>query len=280
MANKIIASFLLCLGCLLPPPGGRANQTLSADELAGTYTAGFKFGGSSITLKADGSYSADYGSCTYSTRESGRYVLSGGRLRFTILKLTGKSNGDGSEADLLDPMARRKFYNIPGDEKLEPVKTEYSLIPVKWEERIYLISENGMREFIDAVNLGLEPRPTLSSETFYGLFHLREGDEKKAVAGKPSLPDEWQSFILSEPVTGEVIALEEHDQYQIATINRGSRDGLKAGMKLVSKEQEPSPWSEAGLILTVEEQSAKVKVFDLKIGDSLSSKYVPGGMNR
>lgn len=275
MAIKTIACFLSCFVCLILARNISAQQSFNLSELAGTYSAGHQFGGSSITLKPDGTYSDDSGSCTFTTAESGTYVLSDGILRFTILKYTGRSNRDGSEVDLLDTQAMRKFYDVRDDETVEPIKTEYSLVPVRWGERIYLIFENDLKGFSNAINLGLEPRLELSSEVYYGLFYLREGDEKKDVSGKPSLPAEWQSFLLSEPVTAKIVDLEEQDGYQVATINKGSQDGLKVGMKLVGKDQEPLPWAEIGMVISVEEKSAKVKTANLKIGDSLSSKYAP-----
>ena len=130
-----------------------------------------------------------------------------------------------------------------------------------------------MKDFSNAINLGLEPRNELRSEPYYGQFYLRESDLSKSVSGKPSLPTEWQSFILSKPVTAKIVAVEPQGKTKIATINKGSRDGLKVGMKLLVKEQEPSPWGKEGEILSVEERTAKVQVEDLKVGDILSSKY-------
>jgi hypothetical protein len=251
-----------------------AQQVLTVSELAGTYVAGHNFGGSSINLQADGTYSQDSGACTMATKRSGKYFLSDGIVRFTILKYTGVQFSDESkEIDLFNPEARKEFFGYGNDERVEPLTTEFSLVPVKWGERVYLIDDSDLRDFSNAINLGLEPRPELRSEPYYGSFFLREGDLQKSVTGKPSLPAEWQTFLLSKPVTAKIVAIETQDKTQIATINRGSRDGLKVGMKLLVKEQEPSPWSRVGEILSVEKRTAKVQVDDLKVGDILSSKY-------
>jgi cell shape-determining protein MreC len=94
------------------------------------------------------------------------------------------------------------------------------------------------------------------------------------VSGKPLLPVEWQSFLLNKPVTAKIVAMEVHGGTKIATINKGSRDDFKVGMKLLGEGQEPSPWGKNGEVLSVEERTAKVQVDDLNIGDILSSKYI------
>jgi hypothetical protein len=141
-------------------------------------------------------------------------------------------------------------------------------------ERVYLIDESDLRDFANAINLGLEPRPELGSEPYYGSFFLRESDLQKSVSGKPSLPAEWQTFVLGKPLTAIIVSIEPQDKTQIATIDRGSQDGLRVGMILVAEEQQLSPWSREGEILSVEKRTAKVLVRDSKVGDSLSSKYV------
>ena len=280
MITKIIASFLLCLICLLSTAGTPAQQTLNANELAGTYISMAQFSSSAITLDSNGNYYDDSTSCTFTTAESGTYVFSDGILRFTIVKYTGKHNGDETEVDLFEPQGRKEIFGYSGDEKVEPLKTKFSLIPVKWDGRIYLIQDDDLQSFSNAINLGLEPRSTLHSEPYYGAFYIRQGDEKKSVSGKPSLPAEWQSFLLSSPVTVEIIAIEKQGEYQVATINSGSEDGLKVGMKLITEDQKPAPWSDIGSVLSVEEKTAKVKVYDLKVGDSLSTRYVPKDIYR
>jgi len=275
MTTRIIQSSLLFIVCLGFTTNLSAQQVLSASELAGTYVAGHNFGGSSINLQADGTYSRDSGACTMATKESGKYFLADGVIHFTILKYTGVQFSDESkEIDLLNPEARKEFFGYKDDEKVDPLKTEFSLLVVKWGERVYLIDESDLRDFSNAVNLGLEPRPELRSEPYYGSFFLREGDLQKNVSGKPSLPSEWQTFLLSKPVTAKIVSLEAQDKTQVATINRGSQDGLKVGMRLLVKKQVPFLWSSGGEILSVEKRTAKVQVQDLKVGDILSSKYV------
>lgn len=275
MTTKIIKSSLLVVVCLMFTVNLSAQQVLTTSELAGTYVAGHNFGGSSISLQADGTYSQESGACTMATKQSGKYFFSDDTLRFTILKYTGVQFSDESkEIDLFNPEARKEFFGYQDDEKVEPLRTEFALLALRWGGRIYLIDESDLRDFSNAINLGLEPRTELLSEPYYGSFFLRESDLQKSVSGRPTLPAEWQTFLLGKPVTATIVSIETQDKTQIATINRGSQDGLKVGMKLLVKEQEPSLWSSVGEILSVEKRTAKVQGADLKVGDLLNSKYV------
>jgi len=275
MTAKLIKCSLLFAVCLVFTVNLSAQQILTPTELAGTYIAGHNFGGSSINLQADGTYSRESGACTMATKESGQYLLSEGIIRFTMLKYTGVQFSDQSkEIDLFDSEARKEFFDYRDDEPVEPLKTESTLLAIRWGERVYLINESDLRDFSNAINLGLEPRTELRSEPYYGSFFLRESDLKKSARGKPSLPAEWQTVLLSKPVVAKIVSIEIQDRIQIATVNRGSEDGLKVGMKLLVKEQEPSPWSSVGEILSVEKRTANVQVHDSKVGDILSSKYV------
>lgn len=273
MVTKRKVPLLLCLICLLIRVNLATQQTLSPSELAGTYYAGHNFGGSSITLKADGSYSDSSGTCTFTTEESGTYLLSEGVLRFKILKYTGKQNGSEQEVDLFDSQARREFFGYRDDEKVVPLKTDYALLPLKWGERIYLVDEKDLDNFTSAINFGLEPRSEMRSEPYYGSFYLRQGDEQKEVSGSPALPEKWLAFLLSKPVIATIVGIEGDGQERVATINKGSRAGLKVGMKLIGKEEEPSPWSITELF-SVEAKSAKMRVGpESKVGDKLTTKY-------
>ena len=122
------------------------SQSLSAGahDFSGTYSSSWQFGGGSITLDADGTFRKDFGSCTFTTQESGTYVFSQGTLHFKILKYTGKQNADGREVDLFDPRAVREFFHYADDDKVAPPNTESVFCPVKWGERKYLIHESDL----------------------------------------------------------------------------------------------------------------------------------------
>ena len=79
-----------------------AQETLGPAQLAGTYFAGHTYGGSTITLKADGTYVDDSGSCTLTTEESGTFVVANGSVRFKTI-LRRPSTSASSRAAIRDP---------------------------------------------------------------------------------------------------------------------------------------------------------------------------------
>jgi hypothetical protein len=260
-----------------------AQQQDVFERFAGTYITGHEFGGSSLRLEADGHFSTGSGSddgTEIST--SGTYTLSDGALHFLVVKKTGKRGGEGRELNLFDRQDRIELFGISEDEEPE---REFKMLPIEWSGRIYLICEKDLEDFANAVNLGLEPRPQLSSNRlsspWYGSFYLRSGDEQKKVTGNPPLPEPWLSFLLSKPITATVISIEETRKSRFsttftATINKGSRDGLKVGMRLLTTDEEPSPWGGTKMI-SVKEKTAKIETdlvrSELKVGDKISSKY-------
>lgn len=275
---------LLCLAVLLSAVPSHAQQEGVFKKFAGTYVTGHEFGGGSLTLDAEGHFSKGGGSDDGTqVSTSGAYVLSDGRLHFTILKLTGKRGSEGKEFNLLDPQESKEFDRSDRGE----IRREFEMLPLEWSGRIYLLDEEELKYFAYAVNLGIEPRATLTSymglSPWYGSFYLRSGDEQKKVTGNPPLPEQWLSFLLSKPVTAKVVSIEEIKKYQwrttfTATINKGGRDGLKVGMRLLTGDEEPSRWSGTEVI-SVEERTAKIQTSlvrsELKVGDTISSRYEP-----
>lgn len=275
----------LCLTVLLMAFQSLARQELSPGRLAGTYVVGHMYGGGSKTLEPDGRYSAGGGSDDGTViRESGTYALSEGVLRFTILKLVGSRNHGSDEKNLLDPNERKEVF---GESASGDAVREYAMLPVMWSDRIYLIHETDLKDLANAINLGLEPRSSLTQqspfEPYYGSFYLRKGDEQKKVKGQPALPKEWVAFLLRKPVTAVVMSIQESKKAAFmasstATINRGRRDGLRIGMRLVAKDEEPST-SFGTEVISVGEKTAKVRSVrvsaSLNVGDILSTRYEP-----
>jgi hypothetical protein len=60
--------FLACAIALVFGIPTFAQHKTETYQFAGTYHAGFQFGGSSITLGSDGTFRNDSGSCTFTTR--------------------------------------------------------------------------------------------------------------------------------------------------------------------------------------------------------------------
>jgi len=260
---------------------GQSNRS-DASRYAGTYTFSFMFGGESITLNADGTFVRGEGGCTASTEQSGTYQLAGGQLRFTVLKYIGKNNGDDSkEFDLFDPQARRQFNHSseeedkPAEKDDPPPKREFSLYPIEWGERFYLIDEHRLEEFAHAINLGWEPRDSSPQLTFYGIFLLREGDEEKQPSGKPSLPEKYQSLILTAPITATIVSIQpgaKEDDNQIATIDKGRLAGVRVGLRFIKAGQERETVRE-GVVISVEDTSAKVEMRDRLVGETLTTRF-------
>lgn len=106
-----------------------------------------------------------------------------------------------------------------------PRGTAQVLVPVSWDQRLYLIPENDFLGFSNHVNRGLEP----VSRGSMGSYYLREGDWDRPATGKPDLPDEWQERLLDEPIAGQVAGRDPSGRW---IINLGEDHGLYNGMQL------------------------------------------------
>jgi hypothetical protein len=123
---------------------------------------------------------------------------------------------------------------VDGPLTLYPVKansrkdfgTATRFLPVRWGERQYLIPEEDALDFCNAVNRKTEPR-----DDIHGMFYLRDNDWEKKVTGFPQLPSQWISYLLKEPVSGEVVQILQGGR---ALISLGSKDGIREGMELIA----------------------------------------------
>lgn len=236
-------------------------------DLAGSYLYRFEFGGTEITLKNNGTFTAATSNCTGVTTASGPYSVSNNVVRFRTTRLTARDNGDMKEHDLTKRKERKKYL-----ETNEPFKPHsWELQVVRWGERIYLMNRKLFGSFIDVVNVGFEPRFVDGYRTYYGEIHLRVGDEKKPVTGRPPLPEEFLRELLPAPIIATVIELKTNGDSIVATIDRGSADGLKENMTLVSTI--PTDYFEPFSIDSISEHSAHVRVHkNIKVGDQLSTR--------
>ena len=256
------------------------------EKFAGIYITGHEWGGGSIVLNDDGTFSDGGGSDDgTSVKTSGKYALFDGKLLFTITKRTA-SRRDGKEFNLLDEKELREWSYGSSNAEVQKV---FTLVPVEWSGRIYLIYEDDLKNFVNAINLGIEPRPWLTSDSvvspWFGSFYLRTGDQKKKVAGKPSLPKYWLPFLLGRSLIATVISVQSVKKEtwgtdSIVTINKGSKHGLKVGMRLVARNERPSQW-EGSEIISVSPTRAQVKTTSnapLKVGERIYSHYEPPAM--
>ena len=110
-------------------------------------------------------------------------------------------------------------------------------IPVPWGQRTYLVPADDVIGFCNAVNGGMEPRDDL-----HGRYLLREVDKKKDVSGLPVVPDEYRGYLLTKPITAEIIGVgpsttrpsvcEWKFKDTTVLLNAGKDKGLRTGMEM------------------------------------------------
>ena len=128
-------------------------------------------------------------------------------------------------------------FELPNDAGTFGVPKHF--VPVRWGERHYLLAEEELKPFVNAVNSAYEP-----CGPGCGPFLLRRGDEEKGVSGWPDLPEEYRKLFLDHPIAGRVVKVLdtetrfERDGYAWRTtkveIDIGRDDGVWEGMELYS----------------------------------------------
>jgi len=73
------------------------------------------------------------------------------------------------------------------------------LVPVSWGDRHYLVGEEQLGSFVNAINAGIEP-----CSHRCGRFLVRDGDEEVKVTGRPELPAEYGARLLDTPIYAHV----------------------------------------------------------------------------
>lgn len=235
--------FVLFLTSVLAQNNTPAATAFDTKELTGEYIWSTGFVGASYELRGDGSfeYRTSSDCCDPVWRETGSYSVKDNVLHLKVItKTLNKYN-------MLDPNqaveAYRKVYNRPDAEvPADKMHTEYDLQVVRWGERIYLLNEANLPRFVAAVNFNIEPRQHIlvmeDSYVILGVF-LRRGDEKKAAAGKPSLPEPWLSSLDNPPIYATITNVKDQNNERIYTMNKGSANGLKVGMILFGEGDKP-----------------------------------------
>jgi hypothetical protein len=95
--------------------------------------------------------------------------------------------------------------------------TATDFVPVRWEGRLTLVSNDQMKFFCNAVNQGAEPR-----DNIHGFFYVKTDDFQKKVSGVPRVPKDWDRFILKKPLHARVIKVLEGGR---AKIDHGAESG-------------------------------------------------------
>lgn len=182
-----------------------ATGTPNIAAISGSYYFGDGLGvNCTLVLKPEGEFSFIWrGCCGVYDQNNGKAELKGDRL-------------------LLSPKNDNKRGGFRG--------TPEKFLVVHWGDRIYLVADEdrgsfGILDFCNAINQGDEPR-----KQRHGLgFYLRDKDWDKDAPGLPDLPKEWRDYLLKQPLRGKIVQV---DRKQTATVNLGSKDGLKVGMEL------------------------------------------------
>ncbi len=253
---------LTCLSFIIILSFPTAAQTNS--DLVGSYLARFEFGGTEITLNANGTYVSHSSNCTSVVSEKGTYSVANNVLSLNPRKQFFRSFSDNKDRDVTTRKARKKYLDT--DEPFSTA-TEYLQI-IRWGERIYLMNENQFEGFVDAINLGFEPREVDGYRAYYGSYLLRVGDETKPVHGPPPFKQELLELLLPAPIIATVLSVEE----DYAVIDRGSEDGLRQDMSLVRYDEE-SFFFDYWLVFEVGPSRSKVRLLrDTKVGDKLTTK--------
>ena len=266
MLNRISFALFLTLGLSL------SIIAQENKELAGSYVFSFQWGGAEIKLQPNGTFIHYSSSCTNVTTSSGPFSVKNNVLKLTTTKMWIRSFSDNVDHDVTKRKARKKYLDT--DEPFKPYS--WSMQIVSWGPRVYLMDQKSFGEFVTAINLGFEPRQVDGYRAFYGAFYLREGDENKPIDGRPSLPKEFLDEIISAPVIGTIMKIETADKWATATIDRGSKDGLRKGMYLVTVREDFGPYLpsyQPHLIISVEPTTAKVEIMeDVPLGAKLSTR--------
>jgi hypothetical protein len=194
-----------------------ASSSLAAQDWAGEYSRGFEFGPHiriRVTPQADFTYSWS-GYLGFKDVNFGPAVVRGNRLGLR--------------------------HELPNDDAHRGVPSEFQFEIVRWGQRIYLLPEEELGPFVNAVNSGREPHkyciPSCSP------FLVRTGDDEKPVSGTPDLPAEYRRRLLDKPITARVVrVLSDETEVNLergygwrtiqVEINLGSVDGVWEGMEL------------------------------------------------
>jgi hypothetical protein len=207
----------------------------SLDALAGEYFFSNGFSGETLTINSDGRFTLLYHDCVSQCRGYGRAKMVHGRV---VLRTY---------------LVCRLLLAAPRE-----------LIPIHWGDRLYLIPQGKGESFCTYVNTtggapGWPPEPCF----------IRRDDDKKPVAGLPSVPKEWEPMLLTSPINGKIIEVMGHGK---ARVDFGYESGAWRGMPLwVTCEGSPCAWTVAVHATNcVVENNHPATVF--RVGDPVSSR--------
>ncbi|MBX3699192.1 MAG: hypothetical protein R3F08_06715 [Dokdonella sp.] len=150
----------------------QAITSAAQPEWAGEYFEGDGLGVNvNLSLARGAGISATWFGCMglYGANEGDVLELPGDRLEFRF----GSPNGKGGQVPI---------GGFPT-----------SVTLVRWGERRYLLADDQMMDFVNAMHQGWEPRSDL-----HGMFLLAKGDEEKPAPGLPTLPERYRAYLRSK----------------------------------------------------------------------------------
>src|SRR6266705_3672511 len=136
--------------------------------------------------------------------------------------------------------------------------------PVRWGNRHYLIPSDGVIEFCNAVNAGLEP-----CSLFCARFLLRNGDKDKQPEGRPEVPAEFLQYLLPDPLRADIISVEKSRvvkdrevaelEFRVSTvtIGAGKVEGMLLGLELHSYDP---PNAETAEVIEIQEHTSRARI--------------------
>jgi hypothetical protein len=239
-SHFISLSFFIWAGTRVVAADG---ASLSLKDIAGDYYFGDGLGvNCSLELSAQGKFTFQWRGClgTYDFNDGGASVKDG------ILHLSPHK-----------PNLRDGFRGTP---------TEF--YPVRWGARCYLVPTNEIVEFCSDVNQGTEPR-----RLNYGHYYMRRSDADKPIAGKPSVPEQWNKFFLEQPVRGKITELIGKQE---GWLKKGSAAGLLEGMILTAQRHGKLMFAQVR-VEAVEKDRCRIKCLwqgsELAVGQTVSSRF-------
>jgi hypothetical protein len=130
-------------------------------------------------------------------------------------------------------------FELPDDGAPFGAPREFAI--VRWGARIYLLADDELKPFVNAVNSGREPHRHCFPSC--GSFLVRNGDDEKPVSGAPDVPGEYRRLLSDKPITGRVLRVLDYEMefdpergYGWRTtrveMDIGSDDGVWEGMEL------------------------------------------------
>jgi hypothetical protein len=215
-----LTALTTCLVFQLPqasPVAGTKQEPETLNTLAGSYYLGTGLVHTSLRIDPEGRFFYHfYADSPGFRREEGKAEIIDG---FLVLH-PGKVETNGKPEALTHPRYR----------------------PVRWGDRIYLISDEQMINFCNMVNLGVEPRRRGYGKEFIRITPTEksrkgeEGPKLGEIQGRPRVPARWDKHLLEHPLEGKILeGFEDHR----AKLDLGSDDGLREGMELLVEGGKP-----------------------------------------